>query len=50
MILYHSTDPSNKDNILKIGLLKKYSKYWIGSGGVIYLSIYNTPDFGKLIL
>jgi len=50
MILYHSTSLLNKDSILQLGLLKKYSNYWKGSGGCIYLSTYNTPDFGQLIL
>ena len=50
MILYHSTSVLNKDSILQFGLLKKYSNYWKGSGGCIYLSTYNTPDFGQLIL
>lgn len=49
MKLYHRTCPKNKENILKKGLLTRFSNFWKDSGGLIYLSNIENTGFGEVI-
>ena len=50
MGLYHRTNNNCLKSIMAVGLLCKYSNYWKGHGGCIYLSKSPQTNFGIILL